>query len=230
VKLELTQLQRTFEQSGEPPAILRALLRPALRRASERRSDGSQLRERLSSLSEPERLSALLGLVQGEVASVLGLAGAGAVNPDKELQKLGLDSLMAVELRNRLSAQAATKLPATLAFDYPTAEAIAGLLHDRMQLSKPSNGHTNGNGNAQHASDTPPVDAAGALQWALGRLDAKQLQESGLLARLLRMAGAPGETNGHDAQAQEGPPKTLTELRAALRAKLSTPAGSGNQP
>ena len=35
---------------------------------------------------------------------------------------------MAVELRNQLAARAQTRLPATLAFDYPTPQAIAGLL------------------------------------------------------------------------------------------------------
>jgi len=33
-----------------------------------------------------------------------------------------------IELRKRLSKRANTSLPATLVFDYPTADAIAGLL------------------------------------------------------------------------------------------------------
>ncbi|HET8935166.1 MAG TPA: beta-ketoacyl synthase N-terminal-like domain-containing protein, partial [Polyangiales bacterium] len=128
IHLDLGQLQRTYAQHGEPPALMRALIKPRLRRSGAGGRDASALRERFASMAESERLSALTRLVQQEVASVLSLPDLNSVDPDKELQKLGLDSLMAVELRNRLSAQAATTLPATLAFDYPTPRAIARLL------------------------------------------------------------------------------------------------------
>ncbi|HET8933663.1 MAG TPA: type I polyketide synthase, partial [Polyangiales bacterium] len=130
IKLELPTLQRAAEQGAEVPALMRALVRPGLRRvaAGAAAAQASALRERLSKLPEGERLQALLELVCGEVAAVLGLGQAQAVDPDKELAKLGLDSLMAVEVRNRLAAAAGTTLPATLAFDYPTPRAIAQLL------------------------------------------------------------------------------------------------------
>lgn len=76
-------------------------------------------------------------LVLREVAGVLGLAGAGSLAPNEVLKGLGLDSLMAVELRRRLSAATGLSLPATLAFDHPTPEHIARLILARMDLPVP---------------------------------------------------------------------------------------------
>jgi hypothetical protein len=44
------------------------------------------------------------------------------------LKELGLDSLMAVELRNHLARFGGVALPATLAFDHPSLEALADRL------------------------------------------------------------------------------------------------------
>ena len=71
---------------------------------------------------------AALELVRGHVAAVLGYASAGADRADPAFRELGFDSLLAVELRNRLSRVMESPQPATLVFDYPTPESLAGHL------------------------------------------------------------------------------------------------------
>ncbi|NEE58577.1 acyl carrier protein, partial [Streptomyces sp. SID8455] len=78
-------------------------------------------------LPEPERLGSLVALVTEEAAALLGRPVDG-VRPDLTLREQGFDSLMVVELRNRLSARTRIPLPTVLAFDYPTPQAIATLL------------------------------------------------------------------------------------------------------
>jgi hypothetical protein len=52
------------------------------------------------------------------------------------LSEMGLDSLMAVEVRNILGSELNLKraLPATLVFDYPTVAAIADYITNEMDL------------------------------------------------------------------------------------------------
>ncbi|RZQ60923.1 SDR family NAD(P)-dependent oxidoreductase [Amycolatopsis suaedae] len=67
-------------------------------------------------------------LVRGHVAAVLGHDDAAGVDPDTALRDLGVDSLAAVNLRNRLAADLGRPLPATIVFDHPTVTALATAL------------------------------------------------------------------------------------------------------
>ena len=61
-----------------------------------------------------------------------GVSGDGSVADDAPLMQAGIDSLGAVELRNRLVAQLGVKLPNTLTFDYPTIAAVAGFIAEQV--------------------------------------------------------------------------------------------------
>ncbi|WP_055525222.1 type I polyketide synthase [Streptomyces graminilatus] len=93
------------------------------------------LRERLLPLSTADRSAALVELVRAETATAAGLPSAEAVPQAKPFKNLGFDSLMAVDLRNRLSALTGLRLPATLIFDHPTPKDLAELLHEGLDLT-----------------------------------------------------------------------------------------------
>ncbi|MFF3787632.1 type I polyketide synthase, partial [Streptomyces sp. NPDC001933] len=122
--------------------------------AVERARDGedetsSAFLGRLRALSTAEQHQTLLKLVRGEAAAVLGHATAEAVQPGRVFQDLGFDSLTVVELRNRLKAVTGLALPATLAFDHPSPEALAH--HLRTSLLGDDNA-TAANGTARNGS------------------------------------------------------------------------------
>ncbi|WP_341720664.1 SDR family NAD(P)-dependent oxidoreductase [Micromonospora sp. FIMYZ51] len=114
------------DQAGNLPGVLRHLAEGGRRRpARASATTGGPLRDRLRRMAEPEREAALVDLVRAEAATAAGLPSTRAVPAGKAFKNLGFDSLMAVDLRNRLSTLTGVRLPATLVFDYPTPLALA---------------------------------------------------------------------------------------------------------
>ncbi|MFC5719434.1 type I polyketide synthase [Streptomyces gamaensis] len=122
-------LSRPSALLGELPEVRNVLAEEP----AEQTTQPSALREKLSGLSESEQQRLLVDTVCAHAAAVLGHSGSGAVEADLPFRDLGFDSLTAVELRNKLTADTGLTLPATLVFDYPTPEAIAR--HLRTELA-----------------------------------------------------------------------------------------------
>ncbi|MFH8447551.1 type I polyketide synthase, partial [Streptomyces sp. NPDC018026] len=111
-------------RGDELPALLQGMVRTRVRQAVGTPSDGTTLAQRLAPLTGDERRRELLSVVRAGVAGVLGHTSIDSVEPDRAFKDLGFDSLSAVELRNRLNEVTGLRLPATLVFDYPSAQAV----------------------------------------------------------------------------------------------------------
>ncbi|MEU5846863.1 type I polyketide synthase [Saccharopolyspora shandongensis] len=86
----------------------------------------------LIGISGRERTSFLLGLVRGQAAEILGYTDVADVPIDATFLDLGLDSLTAIDLRDRLAAVCELELPATMIFDYPTPAQLVEFLESRL--------------------------------------------------------------------------------------------------
>jgi len=86
----------------------------------------------------------LSAFVRERALRALGQPTGHGIDPGTPLGELGLDSLLAVELRNTLATALGRPLPATLLFDHPTIDALTD--HLLRELS---------------TSDTPQFDVSG---------------------------------------------------------------------
>lgn len=93
-------------------------------------------RIRLEAAQPEERSDLLATFIEEQVQKVLGMGQGQALDPDRSFAEMGMDSLIAVELRNRLQISLGSSIPSTVAFDYPTTAALAEFLaQDILKLT-----------------------------------------------------------------------------------------------
>ena len=119
-------------RAGTLPAVLRGLVRSPASRCGGTGQSAVLPGGWLGWMPAGQR-ELLLEVVRAQAASVLGHGSPSAVEADRAFRDVGFDSLTAVELRNRLAALTGLKLPATLAFDYPTPAVLASHLLGQLR-------------------------------------------------------------------------------------------------
>jgi NAD(P)-dependent dehydrogenase (short-subunit alcohol dehydrogenase family)/acyl carrier protein len=87
-----------------------------------------RLVERILAADSGARFEIAIEQVQKHVAEILERPEPQAIPPDQGLFEMGMDSLMSVELKNRLEHELKQPLPSTLTFNYPSVRALAGYL------------------------------------------------------------------------------------------------------
>ena len=117
------------------------------------------------------RRGVIAAFVDAQARTVLGLPAAVLIPPRQPFKELGLDSLMAVELRNAVGAAVGRPQPATLLFDHPTSETLV----DHLLTLVPTDA----------ASASPVATESRAVTHATGGDDLAELTEEEAEALLL---------------------------------------------
>jgi acyl carrier protein len=89
------------------------------------------LARELAAAPEQKRKELLRNHVRAIAAKLLAVRPE-ELREDQPLNDVGLDSLMAIELRGALSASVGRTLPSTLLFDHPTIGAVVAYLVQNM--------------------------------------------------------------------------------------------------
>lgn len=132
------RLSEVLHASPYPVASLFREL-PGVKKAAPAVQEAQTWVKLLTPLPAQQRQQRITEMLQQEIAGILSMPDAGKIHLDKSLQEFGMDSLMAVELRNKLSVRMGKKLPVTLLFDYPNVLALAAyLVNGIVQEEKPA--------------------------------------------------------------------------------------------
>ncbi|MFJ8754950.1 beta-ketoacyl synthase N-terminal-like domain-containing protein, partial [Streptomyces sp. NPDC102441] len=127
-----------LRDAADVPAVLRGFV-PALERPavpapvpvagspaadSQQISPASAPAGRFAGLSDEEAVAAVTELVRTDVALVLEHGSPAGIDTSRSFRDLGFDSLMVVELRDRLAEATGLQLPTTVVYDHPTPDAV----------------------------------------------------------------------------------------------------------
>ncbi len=93
----------------------------------------SYLVKKIKNSFKNEQLFLIIEYLQEQIAMVLGLDKSQAPGSKVGFFQMGMDSLMAVELRNKLEATFGLALSTTLAFNYPNIHALSTYLLERLE-------------------------------------------------------------------------------------------------
>ncbi len=116
----------TLARDEAVPPMLRRLVPTSHRSGPQRHSPAPPTI--LARIPEAQRREVLLDAIRRNAAEVLGLREPNAIPVDRSLFELGFDSLMAVELRNRLSKGLSIRIDAGAILQTPVPDVLAANL------------------------------------------------------------------------------------------------------
>ncbi|WP_394832458.1 acyltransferase domain-containing protein [Pendulispora rubella] len=134
---------------------------------------------KLAELAPDERKKLAETLLLEELSAVLKMP-ASKISRTARLGSMGLDSMLSLELRNRLEKRTALTLPGTLAWNYPSVERLTGFLLEKLVTKEPE---------VVEVSEAAPTDIIQALmQLGVLEVDDPVLQDPVALRSLIQEA------------------------------------------
>ncbi|MGE5411922.1 MAG: SDR family NAD(P)-dependent oxidoreductase, partial [Clostridiales bacterium] len=131
----------------------------------------SQLVSLLENTPKSDRINLLIEFIRQQAQNVLGVSSIEEVEVERPMHDMGMDSLMAIEIKNRINNAIGKDLPATVIFNYPTIKSLSEYIlqnvlsiKDKNRSEKDNNGSEgstqkdDGKTNEQISQPTPNAE------------------------------------------------------------------------
>jgi hypothetical protein len=147
---------------------------------NEEQEQAADFLNKLQEAFPADRVDLMADFVRASIRRVLRMDASTPLERRQRLMDLGIDSLMAVDLRGRLSSGLGLteNLPSTLVFDYPNIEAITGYLLRLLNLD-----------GTAHEAEKAPVQEAVQDESTASDVDISNLSDEEMEALLLKKLG-----------------------------------------
>lgn len=159
--VDWARFRRLFELRQESPLFAQLPGNPADTPTTRVELGRPRLVDTLETTPETQRLEVLMSHLQQELAGVLGLTGKLS-DRHQGFFEMGMDSLMAVELKNRLEVDLGCSLPGTLVFEAPTLQDLGRYLAYQV-LEWPEAAAENPSGSEPEADTAAAMEAVAQL-------------------------------------------------------------------
>ena len=126
---------RTYQSHKKPTAFLTEFQQEPINQP--RQEATTSLLNEIATANLEQRTALIVKLIEQNIVTVLSLPKSKNIDRKQGFLDMGMDSLTAVELKNRLSRALTVSLPATLAFDYPNANGLANYLLTKINEQWP---------------------------------------------------------------------------------------------
>jgi NAD(P)-dependent dehydrogenase (short-subunit alcohol dehydrogenase family)/acyl carrier protein len=155
IALDWPTLLAAYPPDAVPP-LLSEIAQATPSGADQYTPSGERFGDLLDAAEPEERRGLVDDYVAAQLVRVLRLDPSQPIDADEGLTDIGMDSLMAVELSNRMRADLGLSLPATLAFEYPTQRALGEYLAGELlgEAAVPIAGRSS----RPPSDDAPPLE------------------------------------------------------------------------